>query len=63
VLCGPAIERLERAAIDGLVVTNSCPIAHQNRLPNLTILSVAELLGEAIRRVHRNESVSYLFDL
>ncbi|MDA1229960.1 MAG: ribose-phosphate pyrophosphokinase [Planctomycetota bacterium] len=62
VLCGPAIERLERAQIDGLVVTNTCAIAQQHRLSNLTVVSVAELLGEAIRRVHRNESVSYLFD-
>jgi len=62
VLCGPAIERLERAHIDGLVVTNTCPIAQPHKIPNLTIVSVAELLGEAIRRVHRNESVSYLFD-
>ncbi|MFN9717502.1 MAG: ribose-phosphate diphosphokinase [Planctomycetota bacterium] len=62
VLCGPAVERLERARVDGIVVTNTCPISAQHRLPNMTIVSVAELLGEAIRRVHRNESVSYLFD-
>jgi ribose-phosphate pyrophosphokinase len=62
VLCGPAIERLEKARVDGIVVTNTCPLAQQNRLQNLTVVSVAELLGEAIRRVHRNESVSYLFD-
>jgi ribose-phosphate pyrophosphokinase len=62
VLCGPAIERLERAKVDGIVVTNTCPIPQASRLPNLTRVSVAELLGEAIRRVHRNESVSYLFD-
>ena len=62
VLCGPAVERLERSGIDGLVVTNTCPISQQHRLSNLTVVSVAELLGEAIRRVHRNESVSYLFD-
>ncbi len=62
VLCGPAIERLERAGVDGIVVTNTCPISQPHRLSNLTVVSVAELLGEAIRRVHRNESVSYLFD-
>jgi ribose-phosphate pyrophosphokinase len=62
VLCGPAAERLEKARVDGIVVTNTCPIPHSARLPNLTRVSVAELLGEAIRRVHRNESVSYLFD-
>ena len=62
VLCGPAAERLEKARVDGIVVTNTCPIPHSARLSNLTRVSVAELLGEAIRRVHRNESVSYLFD-
>ena len=62
VLCGPAIERLKRASVDGIVITNSCALSPEQRLPNVTVVSVAELLGEAIRRVHRNESVSYLFD-
>ncbi|MCA9034913.1 MAG: ribose-phosphate pyrophosphokinase [Planctomycetaceae bacterium] len=62
VLCGPAIERLQAANVDGIVVTNSCPLSATQKLPNITVVSVAELLGEAIRRVHRNESVSYLFD-
>ncbi len=62
VLCGPAIQRLQNAGVDGIVVTNSCPLSPAQRLSNITVVSVAELLGEAIRRVHRNESVSYLFD-
>ncbi|MCA9059094.1 MAG: ribose-phosphate pyrophosphokinase [Planctomycetaceae bacterium] len=62
VLCGPAVERLRQANVDGIVVTNSCPLQPSQQLPNITVISVAELLGEAIRRVHRNESVSYLFD-
>jgi ribose-phosphate pyrophosphokinase len=62
VFCGPAVERINEADVDGVVVTNSCPQASDARLKNLTVVSVAELLGEAIRRVHRNESVSYLFD-
>jgi ribose-phosphate pyrophosphokinase len=48
--------------VDGIVVTNTCPVPQAARLSNLTRVSVAELLREAIRRVHRNESVSYLFD-
>jgi ribose-phosphate pyrophosphokinase len=48
--------------VDGIVVSNTCPIPADSRLPGLHVVSVAELLGEAIRRVHRNESVSYLFD-
>lgn len=63
VLCGPAIERLEKAGIDHLAVTDTIPISadKRNRLRNLTVLSVSELLGEAILRIHRNESVSSLF--
>ncbi len=63
VLCGPAIERLAAAPIDHLAITDTIPIppAVRARLPNLTVLSVSELMGEAIRRIHRNESVSSLF--
>lgn len=63
VLCGPAVERLAAAPIDHLAVTDTIPIAPdvRERLPNLTVLSVSELMGEAIRRIHRNESVSSLF--
>jgi ribose-phosphate pyrophosphokinase len=44
-------------------VTDTVPLSQeaQDRLRNLTVLSVAELMGEAIRRIHRNESVSALF--
>jgi ribose-phosphate pyrophosphokinase len=62
VFCGPAVERLNQSEIDGIVVANTCPHASNPDLKNLTTVSVAPLLGEAIRRVHRNESVSYLFD-
>ncbi len=63
VLCGPAVERLEKAPIDHLAVTDTIPIGEEvrRRLPNLTVLTVSELMGEAIRRIHRNESVSSLF--
>ena len=62
VLCGPAPKRLSESPIRELVVTNSLPLSPEQRLPNMKIISVAPLLGEAIRRIHRNESVSYLFD-
>jgi ribose-phosphate pyrophosphokinase len=62
VLCGPAPGRLREAPIRELVVTNSLPLRDEQRIPNLQVVSVAPLLGEAIRRIHRNESVSYLFD-
>ena len=63
VLCGPAIERLAGAEIDNLAITDTIPLSDEarQRLPNLTVLTVSELLGEAIRRIYRNESVSSLF--
>lgn len=62
VFCGPAVSRLAEAEVTGIVVTNSIPLTPDQLLPNLHQVSVASLLGEAIRRIHRNESVSYLFD-
>jgi ribose-phosphate pyrophosphokinase len=62
ILCGPAVERLREAPIKQVVVTNSVPVPPQKQLPNLKVLSVARLLGEAIKRIHCNESVSRLFE-
>ena len=61
VLCGPARERLEEANLASLVVTNSIPLAEEQILPQTQVLDIAPLLGEAIKRIHRNESVSRLF--
>jgi ribose-phosphate pyrophosphokinase len=63
VFCGNAIEKLKNAPIKEVVVTNSIPLSEEARKTDLfKQLSVAPLLGEAIKRIHRNESVSYLFD-
>jgi ribose-phosphate pyrophosphokinase len=62
VFCGQAAQRLREVPIVEIVVTNSLPLRPEQMLPNIRIVSVAPLLGEAIRRIHRNESVSYLFD-
>ena len=61
VLCGPAPARLREAGLKQCVFTNSLPLSGEKLLPNMTVVSVAPLLGEAIRRIHRNESVSGLF--
>ncbi len=62
VLTGDAIERLKRANIEQVIVTDSVPIAPEKLDPELvTVLSVAPLLAEAIVRVHENRSVSELF--
>jgi len=62
VLCGPAAERLKTAPITSVVLTDTIPLAEEQLLPKTTILSVSTLLGEGIKRIHRNESVSRLFD-
>jgi ribose-phosphate pyrophosphokinase len=61
VLSGPALDRITRSPIEEIVVTNSIPVPDSKRVPGLTVLSVAPLLGEAIRRIHDEESVSTLF--
>ncbi|RKZ21121.1 ribose-phosphate pyrophosphokinase [bacterium] len=60
VLSGPAVERIENSTIKELVVTNTIPLGDKKR-DKFTVLSVASLLGEAIRRIHNEESVSSLF--
>jgi ribose-phosphate pyrophosphokinase len=62
VLCGGAIERLREAPFRQIVVTDTIPIPPGKHLPNLTVLSVAKLLADAINRIHTNESVSQLFE-
>src|SRR5947209_5718472 len=61
VLCGPAIERLRDAPLRQIVVTDSIPVPPNKHLENMTVLSVAPLLADAIKRIHTNESVSVLF--
>ena len=60
-MVGGAAERLQDAPIDGLILTDTIPLTPEKQIPKLTVLSVAPLLGEAIKRIHRNESVSRLF--
>lgn len=59
--CGDAPARLRDAPIDEIVVTDTVPIRANVAGIHVTTLSVAPLLGEAIRRIHYNESISYLF--
>jgi ribose-phosphate pyrophosphokinase len=62
VLCQPAVDRLAEAPIDQIMVADTIPLnSEAQRLKNLEVLSVGGLLGEAIRRIHQNESVSSLF--
>jgi len=61
VLSGRAIERLEASEIEEVVVTNTIPLREEQASKKITVLSVAPLLGEAIRRIHTETSVSSLF--
>jgi ribose-phosphate pyrophosphokinase len=62
VLSGPAIERVEQSPIEKLIVTNTIPLSPERaRCPKIVVLSVARLLGQAIRSIHEETSVSSLF--
>jgi ribose-phosphate pyrophosphokinase len=61
VLSGPAIPRIEGSPLEKVIVTNSIPLGRDRQHPKITVLSVAPLLAEAIRRIHDEESVSTLF--
>lgn len=62
VLSGPAIERLRNSDIKSLVVTNSIPLAGEAKeCDKIKVLSVSELLADAIHRIHNEDSVSSLF--
>jgi ribose-phosphate pyrophosphokinase len=62
VLSGPAITRLRESVLEELVVTNSIPLrAEARELDKIRVLSIAHLMGEAIRRIHNEESISSLF--
>ncbi|HJX15294.1 MAG TPA: ribose-phosphate pyrophosphokinase [Candidatus Deferrimicrobiaceae bacterium] len=61
VLSGPSIERLEKSEVEQLVVTNTIPLGEKAACRKIRVLSVANLLGEAIKRIHFNDSVSSLF--
>jgi ribose-phosphate pyrophosphokinase len=64
VFAGPAVERLQKAPFTEIVVCDTIPISNDIRraLPNLVVLSVAEILGEAIARIHKDQSISSLFN-
>jgi len=61
VLSDPAVERIEDSKLIEVVLTDSVPLPASKRLPRITTLSVAPLIGEAIKRIHRGESVGALF--
>ena len=63
VLSNPAIDRLKEAPIKELIITDTISLKKEKQLPKMKIVSVANIFGEAIKRIHNGESVSALFDL
>jgi ribose-phosphate pyrophosphokinase len=64
VFSGPAVEKLNAAELDELVVTDSIPVpeAKAKQMPYLKILSTAGLFGDAILRIHGGRSISEMMD-
>ena len=65
VLCGRAIENLRNAPIDRIVVTDTVPVSDDKlgAIGKVTVLTVSQMIGEAIHRIHNDESVSSLFHM
>jgi ribose-phosphate pyrophosphokinase len=63
VFAPPAVDRLNNSSIDEVVVADTVPLSEESKkIRNLKVLTVAELLGEAIHRIHNDESVSEIFE-
>ena len=61
VLSGPAIERIENSAISELIVLDTIRLPKEKQIDKIKVLTVAEMFGEAIKKIFSNESVSVLF--
>ncbi len=62
VLSGPAIERINNSPLKELVITDSIPLPGYKKLDKIVILTVSDLFGEAIRRIHEGGSIGALFE-
>jgi ribose-phosphate pyrophosphokinase len=62
VLSGPARSRIANSCLEELIVTDTIPLTPEKRHKKITVLSVAGLLGDAIERIHYEQSISSLFD-
>jgi ribose-phosphate pyrophosphokinase len=61
VLSDPAIDRIASSNLVEVVITDTIPLPAHKRIPQIRVLTVAPLIGEAIKRIHRGESVGALF--
>ncbi len=61
VLSGPAVQRISESEVESVLVTNTIDLSEEKRGPKIKVLSVADLLGQAIKSIHEETSVSKLF--
>ncbi len=62
VLSGNAVKNIEDSILEELIITNTIPLTEEKKSSKITVLSVAPLLAEAVKRIHQEESISCLFD-
>jgi ribose-phosphate pyrophosphokinase len=62
IFSGPAVQRVSQSGVKEVVVTDTVPIPKEKALPQITVLSIASLLGEAIHRIHTGLSVGAMFE-
>ncbi len=62
VLSGPAVERIENSVIEEFVITNTIKLGEEKKSSKIKVVSVADLIAEAISRIHEDESISVIFD-
>lgn len=62
VLSGPAIERIKNSELEELVMTNTIPLPKEKQIDKITVVSISELFGEAIKRIHEETSIGELFE-
>jgi ribose-phosphate pyrophosphokinase len=63
ILSGNAVEKIQKSVLKEVVIADTIPLAPEKHASKIRVLSVAPLLGEAIERIHREKSVSSLFEV
>ena len=62
IFSGPAMQRIASCPVKEVVVTNTVPVKNEKKLDKITVLSMAPLLGEAIKRIHTGQSIGAMFE-
>ena len=63
ILSGPAIERIKKSSLKELVMTNTVPLPKEKQIDKIVVVSISELFGEAIKRIHEESSIGELFEI